>query len=247
MVCSGILRSGNALPQRKTTRDPNSEIEIGFAVNMFIRTPMNHRLTELRSLLATRFPGSVDTHFSAASPRQNSTSLLPGKLVEIASPSGCGGEGLLLRRFCEESTGAMALVDAANAFDPSILTQQTRQRLLWVRCHRAAEAVRTADLLLRDGNLTTVLMDLRLLPPRELLRLPSSVWHRLRMLAERAQASVGIFSPCRVVPCAAQRWLLQDSLELHALEEPVETLAARLHPQAAERLFHEAADLAIAS
>ncbi|MGV3663659.1 MAG: hypothetical protein ACO1TE_26045 [Prosthecobacter sp.] len=173
---------------------------------------------------------------------------MTGKLVEVVSTADCGGEGLLLRRFCEETTGPVALVDGADAFDPALVTQETRQRLLWARCRRAAEAIRVADLLLRDGNLSTVLMDLRLLPARELLRLPSSVWHRLRMLAERTQVSVGIFSPCRVVPCAARRWVLESNLGLEALEEPVEMLAARLQPQAAERLFHPAApELAIAS
>lgn len=205
---------------------------------------MSDRLAHLRSLLATRFPGSLDTHFSAAPPTQILTSLIPGKLVEIVASSGCGGEGLLLRRFCEGSTGTVALVDGADAFSPSVVTQETRQRLLWVRCHRVTEAVRAADLLLRDGNLATVLLDLRLLPLRELLRQPSSVWHRLRMLAERAHVSVGVFSPCRVVPCAARRWVLEADLGLHALEEPAETVAARLQP----RLFQQAAsELAIAS
>lgn len=205
---------------------------------------MIDRLANLRSLLATRFPGSLDTHLSAAPPTQTLASLIPGKLIEIASSPGCGGEGLLLRRFCEQSTGLVALVDGADAFDPAVVTQETRQRLLWVRCHRATEAVRAADLLLRDGNVSTVLMDLRLLPLRELLRQPSSVWHRLRMLAERAQVSVGIFSPGRVVPCAARRWGLEEDLGLHVLEQPAETLAARLQP----RSFQQAAtELAIAS
>lgn len=205
---------------------------------------MSDRLAHLRSLLAARFPGSLDTHFSAASPTQALTTLVPGKWVEIVSFPGCGGESLLLRRFCESSTGPVALVDGADAFDPALVTQETRQRLLWVRCHRAAEAVRATDLLLRDGNVSTVLMDLRLLPLRELLRQPSSVWHRLRMLAEHAQVSAGIFSPGRVVPCAARRWGLEHGLGLHALEQPAETLAARLQP----RLFQQAAsELAIAS
>lgn len=192
---------------------------------------MNDRLSHLRSLLATRFPGSLDTHCPAASPVQTLTSLIPGKLVELVSAPGCGGEGLLLRRFGEASNGPVALVDGADAFDPSVVSQETRQRLLWVRCHRATEAVRSADLLLRDGNVATMLMDLRLLPVRELLRLPSGVWHRLRMLAERAQVAVGVFSPGRVVPCAARRWVLEAGLGLHALEEPADALTARLQPQ----------------
>lgn len=191
---------------------------------------MNPRIDQLRSLLASRFPGCMDAPQAVKSPaRQPQVHLLPGKVVEVMAPAGCGGEGLLLVDFCEKAAGAVALVDGADAFDPAMLSGAARQRLLWLRCRGAAAAVRAADLLLRDGNLPTVLMDLRLLPPRELLRLPSSVWHRLRMLAGRSHVAVGVFSPCRLVPCAAARWVLEASFGVEAMEEESTVLASRLH------------------
>lgn len=204
-------------------------------------------LADLRSLLAVRFPEAVQNCFLSPSPRQNTVEMLPGKLVEVVADSLSGGAGVLLRRFCENASGVLALVDGADALDPAMLSAAARQRLLWVRCGHATAAIRAADLLLRDGNLSTVLLDLRLLPERELLRLPSSVWHRLRMLAERANAAVGIFSPCRSVPCAARRWVVAESFGLEALAESSDLLADRLHPHAQERLNPPDATLAIAS
>lgn len=155
---------------------------------------------QLQALLHDRFPGASPVfhhhNFTEAPP-----SLLPGRLVEVVGST----SSLLLRQFCAGQK--TALIDGADALDPSSIDSLDLQRLLWVRCHKATEAIRAADLLLRDGNLPIVLLDLRLLPQRELLSLPSSVWHRLRMLAERGNAAVAVFSPCKVVACAAQRWV----------------------------------------
>lgn len=194
---------------------------------------MSARIDQLRSLLVTRFPGTVVSRFAEPEvPRQAEVQLLPGRLVEVVAAAGCGGEGLLLRGFCEKAAaaGTLALVDGADALDAGMLGAETRQRLLWLRCCGAAAAVRAADLLLRDGNLTTVLLDLRLLPERELLRLPSSVWHRLRMLAGRSNVAVGVFSPCRLVPCAAERWVMEASPGLEVLEAETSLLTTRLRP-----------------
>lgn len=193
---------------------------------------MSSRIDQLRSLLVARFPGTVVSQFGdSAAARPSQVQLLPGRMVEMVAAAGCGGEGLLMRDFCEKAAaaGTLALVDGADALDASMLSGATRQRLLWLRCRGAPAAIRAADLLLRDGNLTTVLMDLRLLPERELLRLPSSVWHRLRMLAERAQVAVGVFSPCRLVPCAVSRWVMSPVFGVEALEEEAAQLATRLH------------------
>lgn len=200
---------------------------------------MNARLVQLRSLIAARFPGAVDDRLAQPPAPEGlaAPQLLAGRLVEVVTSPGCGGEGLLLWHFCTEAKGTLALVDGADAFDPPALSSAIRQRLLWLRCRGAGEAVRAADLILRDGNLSTLLLDLRLLPERELLRLPSSVWHRLRMLAERAQGAVGIFSPCRLVPCAARRWVLDAGFGVEALEEETPKLAARLHPRPAAEVL----------
>ncbi len=179
---------------------------------------MSASLAQLRDLIQQRFPSAAAPVFKESAPASESPALLPGRLVEIVGPT----SGLVLQRFIHGQR--TALVDGADAFDPAGIDPADLQRLLWVRCRKAAEAIRAADLLLRDGNLPAVLLDLRLLPQRDLLSLPSSIWHRLRMLAERGDAAAAVFSPCKVVACAARRWFLTQEHTLADLEPHGEAL-----------------------
>ncbi len=182
---------------------------------------------ELREQLRNRFPGAHGGGVRDGGKGDGSeVGLVRGKLVEVVAVG--GGAGVVMRRFLEEAEGAVGLVDGGDGFDPEGVSDAVLGRLLWVRCRKAVEAVRAADLLLRDGNLRTVLVDLRLVPGRELAGLPMSVWHRLRMLAERGGVAVGVFTPCRVVVCAARRWEVRGTFGLTALEASDEVLWAGL-------------------
>lgn len=182
---------------------------------------------ELSALLRDRFP---EAHGGAGfcGVEGNEVKLIEGKLVEVVSVRGGGGAGVVLRRFLEKSSGAVGLIDGGDGFDPEGVSDEVLGRLLWVRCRKAVEAVRAADLLLRDGNLRVVLVDLRVVPERELLRLPMSVWHRLRMLAESGGTAVCVFAPCKVVACAMRRWEVRGAFGLAALEASDEVLWAGL-------------------
>lgn len=167
--------------------------------------------------------------------------LMAGRLVEVVpGHPGCG-LGLVLNRLMREADGVVALVDGGDGLDPAAVEENLLRRLLWVRCRGALEALRAADLLLRDGNLATVLVDLRLLPEKELLRLPSSVWHRLRLLAERSGARVAVLSHCAVVASAARRWLVRGRFDVECLEQPEEALWQRLSAREIERTRQQAA------
>ena len=161
---------------------------------------MKNALFDLQNLLRDRFPGAMALSQDVRRFEVVQPALQAGKMVEVTGMD----SSMLLHRFMAQQ--ACALIDAADALEPGGLDASTLRHLLWVRCQKASEAVRAADLLLRDGNLRTVLIDLRLRPVRELFALPSSVWHRLRLLAERGGAAVAVFSPCQVVACAAGRW-----------------------------------------
>ncbi len=194
-------------------------------------------IAHLRGLLQQRFPEAMLTGPRTAEEITPAArvDLLAGKLVEVVSEPGCTGAGLLLVNLLDdggaETPRAAALVDGGDGFDPACLPAAQRQRLLWVRCRQITECVRAADLLLRDGNLDKVVLDLRLLPRRELLGLPSSVWHRLRMLAERSHACVAVFSASRTVPCAARRWVLENAFDLASMELETGMLLQRLRPR----------------
>jgi hypothetical protein len=100
--------------------------------------------------------------------------------------------------------------------------------MLWVRCRGAGQAVQAADLLLRDGNLEAVFLDLQLNAERELRRLPSPVWHRLRVLAEGSGRTLFGFTPCRVIASAAVRIEMGSRYTAATFDLPREKLGREL-------------------
>ena len=74
----------------------------------------------------------------------------------------------------------MVLVDGADGFDPGSFSSDACEKLLWVRCRCAMEMIKAADLLVHDGNMPFVLLDAMGLDRRDLGKVPSSAWWRLR-------------------------------------------------------------------
>lgn len=156
----------------------------------------------------------------------------PGRIHEIVSPSRGVGTGVvlsaLLDSWGQEMRQPVALVDGADVFNPRDVSTETRERLLWLRCRDAEQAVKGADLLLRDGNIPRVLMDLVLCPPASLRKIPAQAWHRLRMLAEKSGALCCVFTAFQTVPCARSRLLMKQPHGLDAMDHPRAELASQL-------------------
>ncbi|MGV3533261.1 MAG: hypothetical protein ACO1QR_12885, partial [Chthoniobacteraceae bacterium] len=111
-------------------------------------------------------------------------------LVELPLLNGALARGELAELWAaEESSGAtlvmveilhalalqgqcLALVDGSDSFDPEGIAPVALERLLWVRASTAGQAIKAADLLLRDGNLPLILVQLRGLPIPVLRRIP---------------------------------------------------------------------------
>jgi hypothetical protein len=158
--------------------------------------------------------------------------LMAGSICEIVSARNRTGAGLLLVALLEGKEEAcrqpVALVDAADAFDPGMVSPEVRERLLWVRCREVAQAMQAADLLLRDGNIPRVLLDLQLCRTREVRQVPANVWHRLKLLAEKTDVSLCAFTPFQMVPCARSRVVMEQAHGLEALDMVREDLLASL-------------------
>jgi hypothetical protein len=144
-----------------------------------------------------------------------------GALLEIvcAAPSS-GGSSLLLTVLRQAAVRNCwsALIDGCDAFDPASAGDAALAGLLWIRCRTAAEAMRSADLLLRDGNLPLVVLDLRDNPDAELRRIPDPQWYRLQRALEPTATAALAFTPRAMIPCAQARLLLTSHLGLEALE-----------------------------
>jgi hypothetical protein len=201
-------------------------------------------ILDIRELVEARFPEAqairqMGSAVLTGIPCVDAAGVAPGQITEFVSPCGSAGSGLILAALMEGEEETLreqvALVDGADAFDPRALSPQALGRLLWLRCRQVQKAVRATDLLLRDGNIPRVLLDLQLCPEREVRQIPSQAWHRLRLLAERGGAALCVFTPFQSVPCARSRLLLDRQLPLEILDEERSTLLTSLNGRVIRR------------
>jgi len=96
---------------------------------------------------------------------------------------------------------------------------------------RVDQALRIADLLLRDGNLPTVILDLQGCLESELRGIPNTIWFRLRNLAEQSGVRCLAFTPSPLVSSAALRVDLAQppsTIGLKALDDRRSDLQSRV-------------------
>ena len=200
--------------------------------------PSHDRLAALRRLLAEKYPaaerrsgGILPTGLAPVDAVEGG--LRRAALTELSGSSGAGALFLqaMLRAVNREKCLA-ALVDAARSFDPEGCAPSALTRLLLVLCADAAQAVKAADLLLRDGNLSLVLLDLQAAPRQQIRRIHASTWHRLQRLVEQTASAL---TPQPMVEGARVRIALHGSWTLAAQRrwrhELVSEMPARVYPR----------------
>ena len=129
----------------------------------------------------------------------------------------------------------VGLIDAANSFEPSDWMDEHLSRILWVMCGSAGPAIRAADILLRDGNLPVVVLDLQMLPMPQLRRIPASTWHRFQRIIEPTAIVLTVLTPQPMVEGAATRMAIHTDLTLDAMHFPRPALWEHLDVQIFER------------
>lgn len=219
------------------------------------------KILQIKELLRDRFPEAHTAHTAhtvhtvhTAQSGMGENALLSGigildrlevtggSIAEAVSEVPGRGACLLLGEVIREAGAQcrpVVLIDACDTFDPQSLPLSACRSLLWIRCGAAQNAVKAADLLLRDGNLTLLLMDLERCPPHELRRIPASSWHRLRMLTEKAGSLCLAFTPAKIIPRAATRILFDHPYLPGVLETPRDILRGMLEFRVAGRLSEE--------
>jgi hypothetical protein len=197
------------------------------------------RIIDLRKLLAERFP-----HAPAVATRPLITGLsfldqtigggLPkGAITELISPRVSAGSASLIHALLETAQRDcyfLALIDGRDSFDPQPLGNACLRHLLWVRCTKALEAIKAADLLLRDGNFPLVIVDLVLNPPEELRKIPQTTWYRLQRLVEPAPTACLVLTRQGMVSSAQLKIVLENlwTLETFEQEDAISRLQIRV-------------------
>jgi hypothetical protein len=195
---------------------------------------VNTSVVQLRQLLREKFPGLTTRADELPVHRQDGwasgiTQLdarlgggFPKSAIsEVIAPcAGCGSALLLLQliRRAASQNKFTALMDGRDSFDAASVEQSTLSRLLWIRCHNADEAVKTTDLVLRDGNLPVVLLDLALNPIAELRKIPAPTWYRFQRIVEQSTATFIVFTPMAMISPAEVRVTLRSRFGLGAIE-----------------------------
>jgi hypothetical protein len=187
-----------------------------------------NKVVDLRKLLAERFPHPtapeasvlptgvqfLDQTIGGGFPKSAITELIAPKLS-------AGSASLIhaLLRSAQRDSHFVALIDGADSFDPGSSDNSALQHLLWIRCRKAFDAVKAADLLLRDGNFPLVIVDLVLNTLEELRKIPQTSWYRLQRLVEAVPSACLIINRHSLVSSAQLKIVLENSWTLSDLEK----------------------------
>ena len=181
------------------------------------------KIIHLRQVLAERFPQTA-----APAADRLSTGLaeiddaigggLPKNVItELSSPNLSAGSALLTHALLQNAHRRaffLALVDGRDSFDPRTAGETALRNLLWIRCSAAAQAVKAADFLLRDGNFPLVVLDLVLNPAEELRKIPQSNWYRLQRLVEAAPTAFLVLTRQSIISSAQLKLSINNAWRL---------------------------------
>ena len=184
-------------------------------------------ILDLRRLLAERFPhppAPTRTHLNTGLDLLDRTlggGLPKSAITELISPEPSAGSATLIQRLlqtAERERYFVALIDGCDSFDPQSLEQTGLRHLLWARCTKALEAIKAADLLLRDGNFLLVIVDLILNPAKELRKIPQTSWYRLQRLVENTSSACLVLNRPGLVSSAQIKIVLENLWTLESLD-----------------------------
>ncbi len=196
-------------------------------------------LQEIRKKLREKFPaahGFATVEEVAERPSEKPFEIAtfpPGAISEIIPAAEGGGLSLWIAGLLAEPEEMaefpkFVLVDGGDGFDPVSHTAAACSQLLWVRCAKIHEALKAADLLVRDANVPFVMLDLCGLPSASLRSIPASAWWRLKQLCETGACRLIVLAPSPLVPCASLRLELSARLELMDFDLPRNEILQRM-------------------
>ena len=160
-----------------------------------------------------------------------------GAITEIFGPSSSGRTSAMVSILAEAAANyeVCALIDGNNAFDPKSAAAAGLElnRLLWVRCRKLDQVLKSTDLLLQGGGFGRVVMDLTDLPLPHVRSIPLASWFRFQRTIEKTPTVLLVMSSESAVKSAAALALRMKmrgaewSTVLNGLNLNVEVVRAR--------------------
>ena len=138
-----------------------------------------------------------------------------GAITEIFGPASSGRTSAMVSILAEatDRDEVCALVDGNDAFDPQsgAAAGLDLKRLLWIRCHKLDQVLKSTDLLLQGGGFGRVVMDLTGLPLPHLRSVSLASWFRFQRTIEKTPTALIVVSPESMVKSAATLVLRLES------------------------------------
>jgi hypothetical protein len=130
-----------------------------------------------------------------------------GAITEISGSASSGRTSAMVSILAEAiaQDEVCALVDGNDAFDPKSAAAAGVElsRLLWVRCRKLDQVLKSTDLLLQGGGFGRVVMDLSDLPLSHVRSIPLASWFRFQRTIEKTPTVLLVMSAEGVVKSAA--------------------------------------------
>jgi hypothetical protein len=164
--------------------------------------------------------------------------LWKGGIVELACEAKTSGASSLMRAILRQAATRgewFALIDGSDCFDPQSAGADILANLLWIRCLTPTQAIHCVDLLLRDGNLPLVVLDLRGHGWADLRKIPDPTWYRLQRAIEPTSVAMLALTPRPLISSADVRITVESSFHLESLERGQEELLQELRLQVARK------------
>lgn len=169
--------------------------------------PASPKIIELRKILAERYPHSMGNRSPSSPTGWESLDSLLGSglpkaaITQLVTPHISSGGTIVLHEIIyamQDLAQHVALIDSKNCFEPFA----DHPLLLWVRCHNVLQALKATDLILRDGNFSLVILDLKDNQNRELRKIPATTWYRFARIIEESRNTLFTITPHPIVPNA---------------------------------------------
>jgi hypothetical protein len=190
--------------------------------------PASDKIIHLRQLLAERFPQigtPAEERLPTGVPAMDDAlggGLPKSGITELTSPNLSAGSALFIHALLHNAHRRgfyLGLVDGRDSNQPQTAGPIALRNLLWLRCAAAADAVKAADFLLRDGNFPLVVLDLVLNPAEELRKIPQNNWYRLQRLVESAPTAFLVLTRQSIISSAQLKLSLANAWHLSDLDE----------------------------
>lgn len=201
-------------------------------------------IVQLRQVLSERFPNvrawteetATKAHSFWPTGLPQLDKLLNGGLprgvvTEIVAERPGAGSAVLLRLLLRQSqhkAHPAGLIDGQDSFDAATVEPSVLSQLLWVRCRTAEEAIKAADILLRDRNLPLVALDLKMNPAHQLQKISAMAWYRLQRILRQTATAFVVITPFPLAVSAEVRIHLANQFALAALARSEQEILSEL-------------------